>query len=269
MTLPLLIEADELATLIGNNHPHIKIFSLTSLESYRAGHIPGALLLPPTELQCGTPPAVGKLPPAKYLSELFSQLGLRRQDHIVAYDDEGGGWAGRLVWTMDVLNQPCSMLNGGIYAWKASGHATETRINEPVMSYYAVQINRSPIIDCHEVIQSLSDKKQVIWDARSREEYDGKQLNARRAGHIPGAVHCDWKYLMDKKNHYRLRHKDTLIKQLKELGCDKDKNIITYCHTHHRSGLSYFVGKWLGYRIRAYDGGWAEWGSLDDTPIEV
>ncbi|MDG1207545.1 MAG: sulfurtransferase, partial [Pseudomonadales bacterium] len=42
-----------------------------------------------------------------------------------------------------------------------------------------------------------------------------------------------------------------------------------HCQTHHRSGLTYLIGKILGFDIRAYDGSWAEWGNDPTTPIET
>ncbi|MBT3564150.1 MAG: sulfurtransferase, partial [Gammaproteobacteria bacterium] len=39
--------------------------------------------------------------------------------------------------------------------------------------------------------------------------------------------------------------------------------------THHRSGLTYLIGKSLGYDIKAYPGSWSEWGNHPDTPIET
>jgi thiosulfate/3-mercaptopyruvate sulfurtransferase len=59
-----------------------------------------------------------------------------------------------------------------------------------------------------------------------------------------------------------------IASQLQEIGIDKHKKIITHCETHHRSGLTYLVGKALGYDIRAYDGSWSEWGNHPNTPIE-
>ncbi|MBT3897162.1 MAG: sulfurtransferase, partial [Gammaproteobacteria bacterium] len=48
-----------------------------------------------------------------------------------------------------------------------------------------------------------------------------------------------------------------------------DKKIITHCQTHHRSGLTYLIGKSLGYDIKAYPGSWSEWGNHPDTPVET
>jgi thiosulfate/3-mercaptopyruvate sulfurtransferase len=57
---------------------------------------------------------------------------------------------------------------------------------------------------------------------------------------------------------------------LAEHGVDPARPVITHCQSHHRSGLSYMVGRLLGFAsIRAYHGSWAEWGNRDDLPIET
>ena len=71
--------------------------------------------------------------------------------------------------------------------------------------------------------------------------------------------------LLDPQGSARLRA--DLAGFLREAGIDGTRPIITHCHSHHRSGLSYLAGRLLGWPIRAYAGSWGEWGNHPTTPI--
>ena len=65
-----------------------------------------------------------------------------------------------------------------------------------------------------------------------------------------------------------LRLTEGLTELLAAHGIDPTVPTITHCQTHHRSGLSYMIGRLLGFsEIRAYHGSWAEWGNRDDLPV--
>ena len=71
------------------------ILDLGKIDTYQAAHVPGAIHVPPSDIQLGIPPAPGLLPEQERLSLLFSRLGLTPDTHVVVYDDDGGPWAGR------------------------------------------------------------------------------------------------------------------------------------------------------------------------------
>ncbi|MEQ8953713.1 MAG: rhodanese-like domain-containing protein, partial [Gammaproteobacteria bacterium] len=188
----------------------------------------------------------------------------------IAYDDEGGGWAGRLIWTLDVLGHGhASLLNGGLVAWTRAGHAVESAANMVPRSSFAAHIDRSQIATREQVAAQIDDPGSMVWDARGADEFHGRKVTALRNGHIPNAVNLDWLDLMDPGNDLRLRPLEDIRAHLGELGITSDTSVITHCQTHHRSGLAYVVGKALGLDIRAYDGSWSEWGNLPDTPVET
>ncbi len=264
---PLILEPEELHAA---RDADWLLLTVCQPQVYLAHHVPGSLLVQPGELLSGVEPATGKLPAAARLSELFSRLGLEPGRHVVAIDDEGGGWAGRLIWTLDVLgHQSHSFLNGGVLAWAAAGLPLESGSRPSAPRNYEARVDRAPIADRQQVLAGLHDPDSIVWDARSWEEYAGLRATARRNGHIPGAVHLDWLKLMDRERHCRLQPPHRLRELLAERGLAGGKKIVTHCHTHHRSGLSYLVGKALGLNIRAYDGSWSEWGNSTDTPIKT
>lgn len=266
---PLLVEPEFLQAHL--NDANLLIVDLCSSDIYRQLHVPSAIHVEPAQLVSGIPPAMGQLPSLEQLSSLFSSIGLTADKHVVAYDDEGGGWAGRFLWTLDVIgHQYYSYLNGGLVAWYKEGYATDKTINHPDPSNYKVtQLKPEPMADLSYIMQHLQDSKLAIWDARSANEYHGLQGSAQRLGHIPGAINYEWTRAMDQDNNLRLRPEAELKKELGELGLTPDKEIITHCQTHHRSGFTYLVAKILGYpHIKGYAGSWSEWGNRMDTPVE-
>ena len=230
--------------------------------------IPGSLHLPTAALIEGSPPSPGKLPSKNQLEAVFSFIGYEPEQTIVVCDHEGGGWAGRLAWTLDVINhEKWLYLDGGIHAWLDAGFDV---VNEPTQADATkpdLNLNMHPLIEVDELINKLEDENLLVWDVRSQEEFLGLRPGAQRNGHIPGAVNIDWLDLMDRNNSLRLR--TDLRELLASQGISSEKDIVTHCQTHHRSGLSYMVGRLLGFaNIRAYAGSWSEWGNRTDTPIE-
>lgn len=266
--LPLILEPDELQPLLG--HPDLLIVDLCQPQNWRQLHLPGAVHCDARELVRGTPPAPGKLPSLQQLEALFARIGYTPDKHIVVYDDEGGGWAGRFIWLLDVIGHTrSSWLNGGLFAWYKEQRPLTAEVVPPTPTTVSLQIDRTPTASLDEVMNALGDADIAIWDARSAEEYAGLRSGSARYGHIPGAVNLDWVECMDRDNNLRLQPLDVLRSKLEHCGITPDKHIITHCQSHHRSGLTYLVAKALGHRVQAYDGSWAEWGNLLETPIDA
>ncbi len=267
--LPLLLEVEQLEAVLQAAKNRILILDVCSEEEYAHGHVPGAIRIQPSSLQGGQAPAVGKLPEAEHLYTLFSAVGLSADQHVIAMDHEGGGWAARLIWTLDAIgHSQYSFLNGGYSAWSAAGLVSSKRSPEITITEYCPPIVQQPIMQIADLMAKLGEPDLAIWDARSAEEYRGEKMIAQRSGHIPGAVNLDWLELIDRDRDSRLVDLEVLREKLKALGLTPDKEIITHCHTHHRSSLAYLVMKLLGYpTIKGYDGSWAEWGNREDTPV--
>jgi thiosulfate/3-mercaptopyruvate sulfurtransferase len=263
--LPLIIEPQDLEPMLDN--PDLLIIDLCAPMNYNRAHIPGAIHVEPAELVSGVKPATGKLPSAQKLSRLFSRIGLFDAMHVVAYDDEGGGWAGRFLWTLEVIGHSSwSYLNGGLVAWMRERRPVTSQPSTPAASVVEVNICRDVIAEKETVLSALPNEQVVIWDARSAEEFSGDKRFATRGGHIPGAINLDWLDTMDRDQGLRIRHDIRQI--LQSHGITEDKQVITHCQTHHRSGLTWLIGKALNYNIKAYHGSWSEWGNDPNTPIE-
>ena len=243
------------------------LVQVTSSALFEQAHIPGAVLIEPAELVCGIPPANGKLPSTAQIAATLSRVGYQPDQRIIAFDDEGGGWAGRLFWTLDVIGHyDWAYLDGGLHAWHAAGLPLAQGASAPAPAEPCeITIDTAPIAEISDVMAAIDDADSVIWDVRSAEEYAGLRSGSARRGHIPGAVNLDWELLKDANRQLRLI--DSLDDVAASLGLLQAKQIITHCQTHHRSGLSYLVGRLLGLNIKAFHGSWAEWGNDPNTPI--
>ncbi len=247
------------------------LVDLRGRPEYNAGHLPHAVSLNYDCLIEKRPPVSGLLPGEEKLSALFCWLGLSRKRHVVAYDQDAGAAACRLLWTLDVIgHRRFSLLNGGYAAWMAAGLPTERRRRQPEATIYTARIGSRGIRSQAQVLRKLNDPNVVLLDCRSAPEFNGQRRLAARGGHIPGAVNLDWTEAIDPTRNYRLLDKHTLRMKYRGLGVLPEKEIIAYCQTHRRSAHTFIALKSLGYQnVHAYAGAWSEWGNCKDVPVEI
>lgn len=263
------IEPDELEAL--RNNENLIIIDLCKAKQYAQAHIPGAHFVNYIDIVKIDKPVMGLLPDNEVFSALLSRLGITKNSLIVAYDDEGGGCAARFVWTLNVFgHETAVILNGGLHSWANEGHPlTNVATDKPEPSNYQLRKSHRHTASRAFIQTHLDDNKVVFLDARSVAEYSGKKLFSDKAGHIPGAIHYEWTAAMDQNNNLRRLPADVIQQQLDSLGISKDKEVVCYCQSHHRSAYSWLVLKSLGYEnVLGYPGSWSEWGNHPDTLVE-
>jgi len=267
--LPLVIAPDQLESIIKTEN--IILIDMCKPEQYGKGHISGAVYLDYPMIISGEKPVMGRLPTTEKLNQAMSSIGLTNDTHVIAYDDEGGGKAARLVWTLHCLGHfKASILDGGLINWANEGRALTTEATTATPSEYQGTLSEDYLVHRAYIQENLNNDSMALLDARSIQEYTGEKAFAARGGHIPGAIRYEWTDTMDKDHGMKLLPDDVIQASLNELGFTKDKEIICYCHTHHRSALSYLVLKNLGYEnVKGYPSSWSDWGNQPDTPIET
>jgi len=265
--LPLLVEPGQLEPLMANED--IIIVSVDSEQRYSERHVPKAVHLKYSKLVAKSKFAQGLMPDLEDINAAMSSIGLAPDKHIVAYDDDGSGRAARLLLTLDAIGHTrFSMLNGGMTAWAAEGFPLHVipEFREPT-AYQAKSISNI-IVDKDYILEKLNDENLILIDSRAHDEFTGLQPLAMRSGHIPGAINIDWKLNKDPARHSRMKSDTKILEMLHDRRITKDKEIIAYCQTCHRSSHTYIMLKQVGYtNIKCYPGSWSEWGNCDDTPI--
>lgn len=266
--LQLIVEPATLATILGD--PDLIVVDLCKAEIYQRMHIPGAVRVDYAEIVSTQEPIAGLLPNEEQFSRVLSLIGFDETKHIIAYDDEGGGKAGRLLWTLAAFGlDNHSMLNGGLHAWANEGYPVENTPATVTPTDYHAHYHGGVVADRDYIAARLSDDKVLLLDTRSLPEFHGHDVRAARGGRIPGARHFEWTRAVDQRRNLRLREEDELRSELEALGATPDKEIICYCQTHHRSAHTWAMLRHLGYNnVKGYEGAWSDWGNAPDTPVE-
>ena len=151
-----LLEPSDLAAM---NKDKVILVQVTSAELFAQAHIPGAVLVTPQELVCGIPPASGKLPALADLETLFTRIDYQPDCKIIAFDDEGGGWAGRFLWTLDIIGHDnWAYLDGGLHAWHGAGMKLAKGPCSAMGTEPAnISIDTAPIAEIPDVMAALED----------------------------------------------------------------------------------------------------------------
>ncbi|MFH7128241.1 rhodanese-like domain-containing protein [Klebsiella pneumoniae] len=179
---------------------------LTSAARYAEGHIPGARFVDPKRTQWGQPRHPACYRPRPTWKPCSARLGHRPEATYVVYDDEGGGWAGRFIWLLDVIgHHRYHYLNGGLPAWIADAQALDREVPAPVGGPPPLTLH-DELSATREYLQSrLGAADLAVWDARNPSEYAGTKVLAAKAGHVPGAINFGWTAGMDPARALRIR----------------------------------------------------------------
>ena len=231
-------------------------------EDYATAHVPGAQLIAVSDLS--TPQGQGltlELPPLDRLEAVLEGPGIGDDSRVVIYcSTDQWAPAGRVFFTLDSvgLGDQTSILDGGLPAWLADGHAVTSEVRTPTPATLTVR-PRSTVADYDWIVANGRKPGVALIDARPADEYSGAKPVGRppRAGHIPGAVNIPVSQLLSPAG--RLKTPTELSGVFRQAGVAPGDRIVTYCVIGQQASATYFAARSLGYDVMLYDGSMEDW----------
>tara|TARA_Y100000588_G_scaffold113894_1_gene124965 strand:+ start:393 stop:1340 length:948 start_codon:yes stop_codon:yes gene_type:complete len=253
------------------------IIDARSKFKFLMGHIPGAVNLNNwREFTSKKNGIKGFLIEDKtFIADRLAKIGIYPQLSIIIYSDPENPWRtdGRFFWMFERYGfANVAILDGGFDAWKESGGAIETGFQKDpkpsTITKKDIKLNSKVIANKHLIYSILSDKNYILIDNRTQKEYHGAiPYGSPRGGHIPNAMHIHWPDFFNKDG--TLKSKPNLFNLIQKAGIQPNQEIIVYCTGGVRSAMAYFVFRYLGFKVRNYDGSWWDWSQDPNLPIEV
>lgn len=264
--LDMLVSTDWLAGRL--NDPNVVVLHVARDRAhYDAGHIPGACLVPWSELVTTRNGVANELPPVADLRKLFERCGVTDDSRIVLYGDTLVLSATRAYFTLDYLGHGghAALLDGGLEKWRAEQRPVSKE--EPPARQGHLRPRIRP-----DVVVGLDQMRDLSWLAASVPSPDVLLIDSRPPGdfakHIPGAVNLYWPGALTSREMPTLRPLADVQRMYEAAGVAPGRTVVTYCMSGVQATHSYFVLKYLGYDARLYDGSFSEWSRAKDAPIQ-
>lgn len=273
MIHPMLIDTATLDQNLGREG--LVVIDVRGKAAYAfGGHIPGAVNATWHEFSDPDAAAKGLLDPDHgRIEQKIRALGINPDSDVVIYSNPFDNWGdeGRMFWMLQYLGHTrLKILDGGWVKWTAERRRYEHGVVTPKPGTFNVAVNVDVIVEKEELKKLVKrpHPETVIADARSLEEYAGKEISGiPRPGHIPGAACIPWNVFLNPDA--TVKDLDKIREGFDEKGLHPSHAVICYCTGGVRSAWLYVVLKLLGYqKVRNYPGSWWEWSRDFAAPVE-
>ena len=239
------------------DHPEVVLVDCRSYldgrstwEAYLDGHLPGAVYCD-LDRWLAAPPSAAEgrhpLPDPDVFAEGMGLLGIGDDTPVVAYDDDSGVMAARLVWLLRVTGHDAAVLDGGITAWLGR---RETGPTEPAPTVFTARPWPAELLVTMDGLEG-----SVLLDARPGPRYRGElEPVDARPGHVPGAVNVPCRDNSDDRGLL------LPVPVLRERLAGVEPGWISSCGSGVTACHTLLLAEHLGLPPgRLYPGSWSQW----------
>ncbi|GAA4219934.1 thiosulfate/3-mercaptopyruvate sulfurtransferase [Streptosporangium album] len=238
-----------------------------NIDSYREGHVPGAVFCG-LDTDLAAPAGAGgrhPLPSAEAFQEAMRRLGVSGSRPVVVYDEADSTAAARAWWTLRYFGHPdVRVLDGGFRAWVSEGLPADKEEETASPGDFVAHPGGMPVLEATQVLEFASEG--VLLDARAAERYRGEvEPIDPVAGHIPGAVSAPTGENVDPAGRFHLP--DFLRERFNTLGAVPGLQVGAYCGSGVTAAHEVLALEVAGIPAALYVGSWSNWVADPSRPV--
>ncbi len=237
------------------------------VESYQAGHLPGACFID-LDRELAAPPGAGgrhPLPDPQDFTGTMRRCGVWAGRDVVVYDESDGTAAARAWWLLRYFgHRRTRLLDGGYRAWLSAGQQVTTEVPVPAPGDFSARPGGMPILTAESAAEVAAEG--LLLDARAAERYRGEVEPVDPvAGHIPGAVSAPTVGNVTAGGMFRPI--DELRARFVGLGAADAPAVGAYCGSGVTAAHEVLALELAGFTAALYPGSWSHWVTDPARPV--
>lgn len=251
----------------------VVILDARSEAEFATGHLPGAVRIDAERWKSASLSPEAGLDHAATWHAIFGDAGITGRDPILIYDDGRMTEAARAWFILQHFGAAdVAVINGGFPSLAQQVAAGRLQLHTQsapprrvaFRPHGAVAVG---VIERDALRQRIERREVQVLDARSRDEYTGRDLRKnRRGGHLPTATSVPHTELL---RDGRLKPPAELADLLAGAGFQRGRPVITHCDGGGRASLAALAAQQAGYGpVLNYYLSYGDWAADATCPVE-